>query len=82
VHVTVHSLGSVDAPAGKAELLDAKGRVLATAAISSIAAPVDLEPKTAVVDLPLKKGAVRVRVVLDGNVKEITQLNNEVVLPK
>jgi hypothetical protein len=75
--VTVHSLGAVDAPAGTAVLVDAKGRTLASVAVPPIAAPLDLEPRTARVELPLKPGAVRVRIALEGGVKEITRLNNE-----
>jgi hypothetical protein len=60
-------------------LLDAKGRVLAKAALPALAAPVDLLPKTTVVTLARKPGGVRVRVALDG--PEITQMNNEVALP-
>jgi hypothetical protein len=77
VAVTVHSLGAVDASAGTATLLDAKGRTLASVAIPPIAAPLDLEPRTARIELPLKPGAVRVRIVLDGGVREVTRLNNE-----
>ncbi|MDE1986789.1 MAG: LamG domain-containing protein, partial [Alphaproteobacteria bacterium] len=80
IDVTVHSLGSVEAPAGTATLLNAKGETLSSVAIPSIAAPVDLEPKTVKVDLPMKTGGVLVRVALDNGVKEITQLNNEVSL--
>ena len=80
VAVTVHSLGATDAPAGTAVLLDAKGRTLAGVAIPPIAAPLDFVPKKATVTLPLKPGAVRVRIALDGGVKEITRLNNEVGL--
>jgi hypothetical protein len=78
--VTVHSLGAVDAPAGTATLVDAKGKALASVAIPPIAAPLDLLPKTVVVELPFKKGGVQIRVALPANVKEITQLNNTVAV--
>ncbi len=80
VSLIVHSLGSADAPAGRAALLDSKGKTLASMAIPPIPAPLDLVPKTAIVELPLKPGSTRVRIALDGSVKEITQLNNEVSL--
>jgi hypothetical protein len=80
VTVTVHSLGAMDAPAGKAVLVNAKGRVLASVAIPPIDAPLDLEPRIATVELPLKPGAARIRIALDGGVKEITQMNNEAAL--
>jgi len=78
VTVTVHSLGAANAPAGTAVLLNEKGKTLASAAIPPIAAPVDLEPRTARVELPLKPGAARIRIALDGGVREITRLNNEI----
>lgn len=78
--LTVHSLGHIDAPAGTATLVDAKGKTLASVAIPSIAAPLDLEPKTATVELPMKAGAVAVRVALDNGAKEITLLNNAVAI--
>ena len=45
--VTVHSLGSVDAPASKVVVREAAGKVIATAAVPAIKAPLDLLPKTA-----------------------------------
>ncbi len=83
VAVTVHSLGAKPAPAGKVELVDASGHVVATAATPVLAAPSDLKPHTAKVSLSvparfdIKTGQVRVTL---GNVQEITQLNNTVAL--
>jgi hypothetical protein len=81
VNLTVHSLGALDAPVGTAKLIDAKGNVLARVAIPAIPAPLDLEPKTVKVALPIKPGAVCVEVGLDNGVKEITALNNVALLP-
>jgi hypothetical protein len=81
VAVTVHSLGAVDAPAGTAALVNAKGKTLTTIAIPPIAAPLDLEPKTSTIVLPLKLGAARIRIALDGGAREITLQNNEATLP-
>jgi len=82
--VTVHSLGSVDAPASKVVLRDRAGKVLATAAVPAIKAPVDLFPKTAAVELSLPKGSEwkggSVTVESSGKVPEITQMNNRVPL--
>jgi hypothetical protein len=82
--VTVHSLGSVDAPASKVVLRDRAGTVLATAAVPAIKAPLDLFPKTAAVELSLPKGAEwkggSVTVESNGDVPEITQRNNRVPL--
>jgi hypothetical protein len=79
VSVTVHSLGARDVQGATVLLLDAKGRVLSKVDVPTLAAPLDLLPKTAVVSLPLKPGAVRVRLALAS--PEITLANNEVTLP-
>jgi len=82
VKVTVHSLGSVDAPASKLVLRDKAGKVLATASVPSIKAPIDLFPKTATVSLALPNGADwkggSVTVESGGKLPEITQMNNRV----
>ncbi|HWY99691.1 MAG TPA: LamG-like jellyroll fold domain-containing protein [Edaphobacter sp.] len=84
VKVTVHSLGSVDAPASKVVLRDRAGKVLASAAVPAIKAPLDLFPKTAAVSLTLPAGAEwkggSVTVESGGKVPEITQRNNRVPL--
>ncbi len=83
VKVTVHSLGSVDAPASKVVLRDHAGKTLDTAKVAALKAPNDLLPKTAAVTLTateaeLKGGSVTVEA--DGGVEEITQVNNVVRL--
>ncbi len=84
VKVTVHSLGSVDAPASKVVLRDKAGKVLASASVSSIKAPIDLFPKTATVSMTLPAGADwkggSVAVESSGKLPEITQMNNRVPL--
>jgi len=79
IAVTVHSLGAKSAEGGTAELVDAKGQVLVRVSIPALAAPLDLAPKTATVNLPLKPGAAGVRIALP--VPEVTALNNAVALP-
>jgi hypothetical protein len=81
VTVTVHSLGAIDAAGGTISLEDGAGKVLATAAVPPLAAPLDLLPKTAKVRLIMPPGAVRVRIALAGNAPETTLLNNVVALP-
>jgi hypothetical protein len=82
VTVTVHSLGSVGAPASKVVLRDGSGKIVATAVVPPIKAPLDLQPKTAVASMVLppnldwKGGSVTVET--DDSVPEITQLNNTV----
>jgi hypothetical protein len=82
--VTVHSVGAVDAPASYVVLRNAEGKVLGTAPVPALKAPLDLLPKTAVVTLTLPAGAVwkggSVTIEGSGNLPEITQLNNRVQL--
>jgi hypothetical protein len=84
VRVTVHSLGSVDAPATTAALVDARGKVLASVPVPALKAPLDLFPKTTTVILTVPKGAslTGASVVLDpeATLKEITRMNNRVAL--
>jgi hypothetical protein len=82
--VTVHSLGAIAAVGGRVELVDASGNVVGSANVPTLAAPLDLLPKTAVVRLPLPAGAGagwRVRVMLPDGTPEVTLLNNNVALP-
>ena len=84
VTVTVHSLGSVDAPATKLTLMDPNGKMIATVDIPALKAPLDLTPKIARVSLTIPAG-VKVKgstVVLDPEVRirEITRVNNLVKL--
>ena len=82
--VTIHSLGSVDAPASKVVLRDRNGKVLATANAPALKAPLDLLPKTETVSLTLpaiadfKGGSVTIE--SSGKLPEITQRNNRVQL--
>ncbi|MGZ5986358.1 MAG: LamG-like jellyroll fold domain-containing protein, partial [Caulobacteraceae bacterium] len=82
VSVTVHSLGALDAPAGRLWIEDAAGKTIAQGATPPLKAPLDLKPKTAVVTLGLAAGAdlkgATVHVSLAQ--PEITQLNNSVAL--
>lgn len=81
ISVTVHSLGDKPTPAGQVQLLDATGKTLSSAAFPALSAPVDLLHKTAVVRLKTPAGGLpqgaHLKLVLDGAVPEITQLNNE-----
>jgi hypothetical protein len=77
--VTIHSLGAQDAPSGRLTLTDAAGRVLFSAKTPALKAPRDLQPKTATLRVPIRKGATQVRIELSQ--PEITRLNNVVALP-
>lgn len=80
--VTVHSLGAVDAPASRLVLRDRTGRVIATAEVPALPAPLDLQPRTHVVRLPLSRGADlrggRLTLEPIASTPEITTRNNEV----
>jgi hypothetical protein len=82
--VTVHSVGSIDAPQSKVVLRDKSGKTLATASVPALKAPLDLTPKTAQVTLAvpanadLKGGTVTVE--CGGDTPEITLMNNSVTL--
>jgi hypothetical protein len=82
VKVTVHSIGSVTAPASTVALVAADGSTLATADVPSLDAPLDYLPKTADVLLtaPSAGDLEGAKVVLDpdGKIEEITEMNNSV----
>jgi len=83
MHVTVHSLGAVAAPAAKVVVRDSSGKMLATVATPTLKPPTDLIPKTVNVSLALPahsdlKGAT---VTIESTGPETTQLNNSVTLP-
>jgi hypothetical protein len=82
IEVTVHNVGAVPSPAASVGLIDANGKVLATAAVPAIEAPLDLRPKTAKVTLGVPAGtpARGVSVVIDPQraLEEITRRNNVV----
>ena len=82
--VTVHSLGSIEAPLARIVLRDGQGKVLATGRTPALKAPLDLYPKTATVSLTLpasldwKGGSVTIEP--GGGLPEITQMNNRAQL--
>ena len=84
ITVTVHSLGSVDAPASKVVVRDKAGKTLATARVPALKAPLDLMPKTAAVTLAVPSGAdlkgATVTVECGGDLPEITLMNDSVTL--
>ena len=84
LHVKLHSLGSVPAPASLLVLRDATGRELARAVTPALAAPVDLQPKVAdiVMKLPANTSLEGATLAVDPDdaLGEITALNNSVKL--
>ncbi|MBT4483884.1 MAG: hypothetical protein HOC71_09430, partial [Candidatus Latescibacteria bacterium] len=85
VIVTVHSLGSVDAPKSTLALIDASGKTVASGAIPSLNAPSDYKPKTVEIILNAPTGTrllgYSVTVNPDGKLNEITRRNNTVIIP-
>jgi len=86
VTVTVHSLGAKNTGEGLAELIDPTGKVVATTSIPPLAAPLDLQPKTAMVKLAiptqLNPATLTVQIALTGGEPEITQANNRIPLSR
>ncbi len=84
VRVNVHSLGSVPSAATDIVLRDPTGRIVVTGKIPALSAPVDLQPKTAVVTLQVPDGVTveggTVEIDPDHRFEEITRLNNVVKL--
>ena len=84
VSVTVHSLGSVDAPPSRVRIIGPDGKEIVMADIPSIPAPLDFIPKTRTVELHVPAGrsvkGARVVIALENGGEEITGLNNEVVI--
>jgi hypothetical protein len=79
--VTVHNIGSVDAPETDIALRDAGGASIAAATVPALKAPVDLIAKTVevTVKIPEGKNLDGCSVVIDpsGKLTEITLRNNE-----
>jgi hypothetical protein len=78
--IRVHSLGAKGTPAGTATLEDNAGKAVATVRFPALAAPADLQPKTADISVSVPAGVdaahVRVRLSLDGKPAEVTDANN------
>lgn len=77
--VTVHNIGSKPAKKIVVAATDVNGKVLAKTSIPSLAAPLDLVPRIASVELPAANAA-QVMVDPDNVIPEITRVNNTVVV--
>ena len=79
VTVRVHSLGNIATPATILELKDANGKVVGTASVPSLEAPLDLKPrwKDITIEVPegtnLKNGSVKIDP--EANITQITLMN-------
>ncbi|TFW31725.1 LamG-like jellyroll fold domain-containing protein [Massilia horti] len=78
--IRVHSLGAKPTPAGLVLVEDAAGKAIASVRFPELAAPLDLLPKTADVQVTLPErgdpAQLRVRLTLDGAPDEVTDANN------
>lgn len=85
VRVTVHSLGSVDAPESLLALLDKNGKIFSTALIPALKAPRDYIPKTIEISLQAPVGmnvsGCSICINPDDTTTEITTCNNSVKIP-
>ena len=84
ITVKVHSLGAVNTEPTKISLLDQTGKVLVSAIVARLEAPLDLLPRTTTVTLRIPTGVVSekgsILIDPDGEKKEITRINNRVRL--
>jgi hypothetical protein len=84
ISVTVHSLGAIDTQPSTLAFVDESGKVLATAPMPRLEAPVDLLPRRTTVTLAIPTGTriAGCSIVLDpdAKMKEITRVNNRVRL--
>jgi hypothetical protein len=82
--VVVHSLGAVETQAVTVALVDQNGKVLTTALVPRLEAPLDLRPRKTTVTLSIPPGSqlAGCNIVLDpdAKMKEITRVNNCVEL--
>lgn len=82
--ITVHSLGALSTGKGTVSLVDASGHILATAAVSPLPAPLDLQPKAMTVRIKIPRGVsvelLSVAVETNDHQPEVTNLNNKVNL--
>jgi hypothetical protein len=79
VIVRVHSLGAVVTPVSVLELRDAKGKLVATAPVPSLEAPLDLKPRWTDILLTVPDGTDlsngSVQVDPEGKIQQITRRN-------
>jgi len=84
VRVTVHSLGSVPSPESVVGLRNKTGRVIVSAKLAMLPAPVDLLPRTTTVTLKLPQGVKASDCTVEINPRrdfeEITTWNNAVTV--
>jgi hypothetical protein len=80
--VKVHSVGAVACPATTIAVRNSDGKIIATASVPALEAPIDLVPKTADVTIKLPSGAnlsgATVELDPDDTLGEITRMNNTV----
>jgi hypothetical protein len=84
ITVRIHNIGAVGSPATTVELKDAKGKVIATAQVPPLEAPVDLLPRWKVITIPVATGTNLSNAILQidpgAKIKEITRKNSKIRL--
>jgi len=83
VKVRVHSLGTVATPFTTLELRDAKGKLVATAPVPPLEAPLDLKPRWAYITLIAPEGtdvrSCSLHLDPEAKIKQITRRNKKVI---
>ena len=80
--ITVHSLGAVATSPVNLTVSDAQGHTLSTGRVPQLEAPLDLKPRTVTVTLPAPTGSFSVVLDPESTMKEITRVNNRVLVVK
>lgn len=82
IHVTVHNIGAAASPQTEIAFLDESGREIDRRRVRALEAPVDLSPRTDRVTLRVPAGTSgRIVVDPDNRIREITRINNELIVP-
>lgn len=79
--VTVHNIGNTPVRDLIVAVVDASGKPLATGKVGQLDAPLDLTPRTVVLDLRCPEGKARVVLDPENAVEEIAESNNEAPVP-
>ena len=84
ITVRIHNIGAVGSPATTVELKDAKGKLIATAQVPPLEAPIDLLPRWKVITIPVATGTNLSNAILQidpgAKIKEITRINSKIKL--
>ncbi len=86
LNVRIHSMGAINSPDSQVALMDRTGRVISTADVPELEAPVDLIPRwiDVVLEIPEDMDLKEMEIVIDSEnqMEMITRANNRVALKK